>query len=168
MQHTVNYSKYKKRNDTLKPKTSNLGWIVGFGNVVIDPVIHYDLIFEWKIKASNRDTSVGIDASMRKFLSAYCFFGTNTSPYYAYANNGRIESNQQYNKSFSLQKQKANHIIKMQLNIPKRTLIFFNDDSKGYIASDKINTDYKYTMAVCTHGGGTAQIIDFSIKQATQ
>ena len=133
-----------KSNDiaNLDMRDSN-EWVYAilYGNMIINPIKNPNAIIEWTIKNEIASFVVGIH-STRKILG----------------------ESRKYVRAFS-----KGDVIKMELNIPKRELIFLKNDKHRHICRD-IDTSKEYHLwaTVCTilstASDNYVQLMDYQVK----
>ena len=133
----------------IKNKEDRWSWIPIQGNMIINPAKNPNAIIQWTVKINIKFSMIGIHSSYS--------LHNNDPDYHWY---GASNYDDQFRKG---------DIIKMELNVPKRQLIYYKNDKLSKVAFDNIKLNKKYHLAITAHTVSAlvkdnVELIDFDIK----
>ena len=143
--------KNNKINDIvqIQAEQSSLNNLQVHGNVIINPTKNPDVIAEWTIESNVKWYAIGIKSKY------------NLEAEIDYAWDGR---------KISSGKLRKGDTIKMELNIPNKSLTYYKNDKLMKDSFSNIDVSKEYHLAieiseVAMEEGDNVKLIDFSVKQ---
>ena len=151
-----------ERDDIFVNIPNTYGWSNAHGNVMIDPSKNPDGIITWIIKNNIKNCIIGIHTTYNEMV----FYGHSEANYGWWGMQGKmVQTKSKYTDSkdyFDF-----GDIIKVQLNISDRQLIFYKNNEKTNVIFDDIDASQVYHLAIRLHISSkdgyqpSGQIIDF-------
>ena len=149
--HMMEISSSDKNDDTKKDIVNAHicnEWLSVNGDIIINPMKNPNVIATWTVKVNARNCQIGIHSSYENKLHS---FGNANHPNYgwwaSHADFGAMiqtKMNISYNKDWFV----CNDVIKMQLNVPEKKLVFFKNNRKTNIVFENIDLSSSYHLKV--------------------
>ena len=143
-------------------------WLTAHGNIIMNPTENPNVIATWTIKVDTGLCTIGIDSEYVDPPPIYIYTFYETSRWYRWDGwDGMQNDDRTQNKKQDKDKFKRGDVIKMQLDVPNKKLIFYRNDKRTNIVFDDIDVSKNYHLEINVYCHGirslATQIIDFNV-----